>query len=147
MKLTFLLALFCLLSMLLISWYQQHIRRNVYHTENFCVPVHVDGNSANTHPSSHIKESYFSRISKVNAKWLVRLVKTSSIAFESFDYVISVSEKAVFRKGRKWKKHLQIQLFNVKNTGRYKECPHQAYPNTSSKIQKWRIWLSQKQSK
>ena len=22
----------------------------VCHTENFCVPVHVDGNSANTHP-------------------------------------------------------------------------------------------------
>ena len=35
----------------------------------------------------------------------------SSIAFESFDYVISVSDKAVFRKGRKWEKHLQIQFF------------------------------------
>ena len=41
---------------------------NVYHTENFCLPVHVDGNSANTHPVFHIKESYFSRISEVNAK-------------------------------------------------------------------------------
>ena len=78
MKLTFLLALFSLLLMLLISWYQQHIRRNVYHTEKFCVPVHVDGNSANTHPSSRIKESFFSRISEVNAKWLVRLLLNHS---------------------------------------------------------------------
>ena len=34
-------------------------------------------------------------------------------AFESFDYVISVSDKAVFRvfrKGRKREKHLQIQI-------------------------------------
>ena len=38
----------------------------------------------------------------------------SSIDFESFDYVISVSGKAVFRKGRKWEKHLQIQIFLCK---------------------------------
>ena len=63
----------------------------------------------------HIKESYFLRIVRSERKvtTVVRLVKTtgSSIAFESFDYVISVSDKAVFRKGRKWEKHLQIQIF------------------------------------
>ena len=38
----------------------------------------------------------------------------SSIAFESFDYVISVSEKAVFRKGRKWENIYKYKIFYLK---------------------------------
>ena len=62
-------------------------KKNVYHTENFCVLVHVDGSSANTHRLSrcvfHFKESYFQTIWKVNTKWLLQLVKTTLNAVET----------------------------------------------------------------
>ena len=69
-------------------------KTNVCHTENVCVAVHVDGNSANTHRLSrcvfHFKESYFQTLSKVNTGWLLRLGKTTSIAFDSVECAIFV---------------------------------------------------------